>query len=57
MILAQTVLEIYDSEAARDGILDCFLNFDNCQLEVTSYPVRLFRMSVWMCAPKLVILG
>ena len=34
MILAQTVLEIYSSEAVECGIFDRFLNFDNCQPEV-----------------------
>ena len=33
-ILAQTVLEIYSSEAIRCGIFHHFLNFDNCQPEV-----------------------
>ena len=36
VILAQTVLEIYSSEAVGCGIFDRFLNFDNCQLEVVS---------------------
>ena len=36
MILAQTVLEIYDSEAVEGGIFDSSLNFDNCQPEVAS---------------------
>ena len=36
VILAQTVQEIYSSEAVGFGIFDRFLNFDNCQLEVVS---------------------
>ena len=36
VILAQTSLEIYVSEAVVGGIFDRFLNFDNCQSEVVS---------------------
>ena len=36
MILAQTVHEIYYSEAVGCSIFDRFLNFDNCQPEVVS---------------------
>ena len=36
MILAQTVYELYSSEAVGCGNFDRFLNFDNCQPEVSS---------------------
>ena len=36
MILAQTVLKIYNSEAIGGSIFDRFLNVDNCQPEVVS---------------------
>ena len=36
MILAQTVFEIYNSEAVGGGIFACFINFDNYQPEVLS---------------------
>ena len=36
VILAQTVHEIYSSKAVGCGILERFLNFDNCQPEIVS---------------------
>ena len=36
MILAETFLEIYNSEAVGCGIFDRLLNIDNCQMEVVS---------------------
>ena len=36
VILALTVLEIYNSEAVGFGIFDRFMNFDNCPTEVVS---------------------
>ena len=37
--VAQTGHEIYSSEAVGCGILDRFLNFDNCQPEVLNYVI------------------
>ena len=39
VILAQTVLEIYSSEAVGCGIFDRFWNFDDCRAELVSYDI------------------
>ena len=59
MILAQTVLEVYDSEAVGGGFVNLFFNFDNCHPEVVSdviSGVAGHDVCMQLCA-NLVILG